>query len=64
MVGNSVAKPELVEAKTFWWEPEPKPVWRVGSGSSSTLDKTDEIINDILFLRFHIDKRLFKKPNT
>ena len=30
-------------------------------GSGSTLDKTDEILNDILFVSSHIDKRLFKK---
>ena len=33
-------------------------------GSGSTIDKTDEILNDILFICSHIDKRLFKKTNT
>ena len=44
-------------AGTFWSEPEPLQ----RSGSGSTLDKTDEILNDILFVSSHIDKRLFKK---
>ena len=30
-------------------------------GSGSTLDKTDEILNDFLFVSSHIEKRLFKK---
>ena len=30
-------------------------------GPGSTLDKTDEILNDILFDSSHIDKKLFKK---
>ena len=38
-------------ADTFWLEPEP--VWRSGSGS--TLDKTEEILNDILYVRSNID---------
>ena len=32
-----------------------------GPASGSTLDKTDEILNEILFVSAHIDKRLFKK---
>ena len=36
-----------------------EPVQRSGSGS--TIDKTDEFHNDILFVSFHIDTRLFKK---
>ena len=32
---------------------EPEPVWRPGSGS--TLDKTEEILHDILSVRFNID---------
>ena len=34
-----------------------------GSGSVSTLDKTDKVLNDtgILFVSSQIDKRLFKK---
>ena len=50
-------------ACTFW----PEPVQR-SPGSGSTIDKTDEILNDILFVSSHIDKmlpvfnkRLFKK---
>ena len=27
------------------------------SGSGSTLDKTDEVLNDFLFVSSHIDKR-------
>ena len=38
---------------------EPELVQRSGSGS--TIDKTDEILNEILFVSSHIDKRLFKK---
>ena len=30
-------------------------------GSGSTIDKTDKILNDILVVSFHIDKRLVKK---
>ena len=45
----SVVEPEPVGAGTFWSEPEP--VWRSGS----TLDKTEEILNDILSIRFNID---------
>ena len=47
----SVAEPEQVGAGTFW----PEPVWRSGSGS--TLDKTEEILNDtgILYVRSNID---------
>ena len=30
-------------------------------GSGSKLDKTEEILNDILFVHSHIDKRLIKK---
>ena len=29
--------------------------------AGSTLNKTDEILNDILIVSSHIDKRLFKK---
>ena len=29
--------------------------------ASSTLDKTDEIENNILFVSSHVDKKLFKK---
>ena len=54
---GSVAEPEPVGAGTFWSEPEPV----LRSGSGSTLYKTDEVLNDILFVTFHIDKRLFKK---
>ena len=45
--------PELVVADTFW--SEPYPVWRSGSGS--TLDKTEEILNDtgILFVFSNMD---------
>ena len=32
-----------------------------GPISGSTLDKTGEFLNDILFVNSHIDKRLFKK---
>ena len=46
---NSVANPEPVDAGTFW----PEPVWRSGSGS--TLDETEEILNDIFLVRFNID---------
>ena len=52
-----VAEPEPVGAGTFW--SEPGPVKRSGSGS--TLDKTDEVLKNILFVSAHIDKRLFKK---
>ena len=50
-------------AGTFWSEPQPEPVPVQRSGSGSTIDKTDEIINDtgILCISSHIDKRLFKK---
>ena len=53
----SVAEPELVGAGTgtFWSEPEPV----LRSGSVSTLDKTNEVLNDILFVSSHIDIRLF-----
>ena len=47
----SVVEPEPVGAGTFWSEPEP--MWRAGSGS--TLDKTEEIMNDILSVLFNID---------
>ena len=49
-------------AGTFWSEPQPEPVPVQRSGSGSTIDKTDEIINDtgILFISSHIDKRPFK----
>ena len=53
----SVAEPEPVGAGTFWSEQEPEPVQRSVSGS--TLDKTYEIHNDILFVSSQIDKRLF-----
>ena len=52
---GSVAEPELVGAGTFWSEPEPV----LRSGSVSTLDKTNEVLNDILFVSSHIDIRLF-----
>ena len=42
---------------TFFSEPE---LLR-RSGSGSTIDKTEEILNDILFVSSHIDKKLFKK---
>ena len=45
-------KPEPVGAGTFWTEL--KPEWRSGYGSSSTLDKTEEILNDILSVLFDI----------
>ena len=45
----SVVKP--VGAGTFGSEPEP--VWRFGYGS--TLDKTEEILNDLLFVWVNID---------
>ena len=45
---SSVAEPEPVKAEIFWSEP----VWRSGFGS--ILDKTEEIVNDILFLHSHI----------
>ena len=44
----------MVATGTFWSEPV------LRSGSGSTLDKTDEVLNDILFVSSHIDKRLFK----
>ena len=47
----SVVEPEPVGDGTFWSEPEP--VWRSGSGS--TLDKTEEILNDILSVRSNND---------
>ena len=46
---------------------EPVPYFLVGAGAGVkvrlrlTLDKTDEILNDILFVNSHIDKRQFKK---
>ena len=49
----SVAEPELVGAGTFWSEPV------LRSGSVSTLDKTNEVLNDILSVSSHIDIRLF-----
>ena len=52
---TSVAEP--VGPGTFWSEPEPMQ----RSGSGSTLEKKDEIHNNILFVNSHIDKRLFKK---
>ena len=42
---------EPVGASTFWSEPEP--LWMSGSGS--TLDKTEEILNDIPFVCSNID---------
>ena len=46
-------------------EPEPVLFGRSRSGckgpASSTLDKTDEIQNNILFVSSHVDKKLFKK---
>ena len=54
---TSVAETEPAGAGTFWSEPEP--VWRFGSGS--TLDKTEEILNDILsFVLLTMIKCLFK----
>ena len=47
----SVAEPEQVGAGTFLSEPEPVRM----SGSDSTLDETEKILNDILFVRFNID---------
>ena len=48
-------RPQCCGAGTFLSEP----VWRSGSGSS--IDKTEEILNDILFVRYRIDQRLIKK---
>ena len=43
------------EARTFWSEPEPVYI------SGSTLDEKEQILNDVLFVRSNIDKRLIKK---
>ena len=43
-------------AGTFWSEPEPV----LRSGSGSTLDKADEVLNYILFVSSHIDKGYLK----
>ena len=56
---GSVAEPEPVGVGTFWSEPELKPVWRSGSGS--TLDKAEEIPNYILFVCSNIDYMLIEK---
>ena len=59
MFKGSFAESEPVGAGTYWSESEP--VWRSGS----ILDKTEEIVNDILFVHSHIDKRLLiEKANT
>ena len=47
----SVAESEPVGAETFRSEPEP--AWRSSSGS--ILDKTEDILNYILFVHSHID---------
>ena len=53
LIVDSVVEPgpEPVGESTFWLEPEP--VWRSGSGF--TVDKTEEILSDILSVRFNID---------
>ena len=51
-------EPEAAGAGTFWSEPVKR------SGSGSTLDKTVKVLNDILFISSHIDKRLFNKQVT
>ena len=58
MFKGSFAESEPVGAGTYWSESEP--VWRSGS----ILDKTEEIVNDILFfVHSHNNNRLFKKTN-
>ena len=44
-------EPEAAGAGTFWSEPVKR------SGSGSTLDKTVKVLNDILFISSHIDKK-------
>ena len=53
---NSDAEPEpVLFGRSRSKGPAPAP------GSGSTIDKTNKILNDILFVSFHIDKRLVKK---
>ena len=54
MVGSSVAEPVLFGRSRSWYKGP-------ASGSGSTIDKKDEIFNDILFVSSHIDKRSFTK---
>ena len=53
--GTSVAEPEPVEAVTFWSEPEPVGMSGSGCTSTFTLDKTEEILYDILFICSNIN---------
>ena len=55
MIGTTQQCCGAGQSRYFWSEPVQR------SGSSSSIDKTDEILNDILFVISHIDKKLFKK---
>ena len=60
MIPYKFQPPKVILSPLFPSVAEPEPLWSSGSrlpapGSCSTVDKTEEIVNDILLVRSNID---------